>query len=73
MAKQNRLLDTKTVRLNKSGLKVRYAELGDSLNGESVDDLNALKSAVSRLKAGAPTVLQIERKGRMQYSAFELQ
>ncbi len=29
MAKQNRLLDTKTVRLNKSRLNVRYAELGD--------------------------------------------
>jgi len=29
MIKQNRLLDTKTVRLNKLGLKVRYAELGD--------------------------------------------
>ena len=29
-AKQNRLLDTKTVRLNKLGLNVRYAELGDS-------------------------------------------
>ena len=32
MAKQSRLLDTKTVRLNKSDLKVRYAELGDSTN-----------------------------------------
>ena len=32
MAKQNRLLDTKTVRLNKSGLNVRYAELGDPAN-----------------------------------------
>jgi pimeloyl-ACP methyl ester carboxylesterase len=30
MAKQNRLLDTKTVRLNKLGLNVRYTELGDS-------------------------------------------
>ena len=28
-AKQSRLLDTKTVRLNKLGLNVRYAELGD--------------------------------------------
>jgi len=30
MKKQNRLLDTKTVRLNKLDLNVRYAELGDS-------------------------------------------
>ena len=30
MAKQNRLLDTKTVRLNKLGLNVRYTELGGS-------------------------------------------
>lgn len=29
-ADQNRLLDTKTVRLNRSGLNLRYAELGDS-------------------------------------------
>ncbi len=29
MAKQNRLLVTKTVRLNKEWLNVRYAELGD--------------------------------------------
>ncbi len=29
MTKQNRLLVTKTVRLNKEGLNVRYAELGD--------------------------------------------
>ena len=32
MAKQNRLLDTKTGQLNKSGLNVRYAELGDPAN-----------------------------------------
>ena len=30
MTKSNCLLDTKTIRLNKSGLKLRYAELGDS-------------------------------------------
>ena len=30
MAKQNYLLDTKTVRLNKLGLNVRNTELGDS-------------------------------------------
>ena len=30
MAKQNHLLDTKTVRLNKLGLNVRYTELGNS-------------------------------------------
>ena len=30
MAKQNRLLDIKTVRLNKLGLNVRYTELWDS-------------------------------------------
>lgn len=30
MEKQSRLLDTKTVRLNKEGLNIRYAELGDS-------------------------------------------
>ncbi len=29
LAKQNRLLVTKTVRLKKEGLNVRYAELGD--------------------------------------------
>ena len=29
MAKQNRLLVTKTVRLNEEGLNIRYAELGD--------------------------------------------
>ena len=32
MAKENRLLDTKIVRLNQSGLNVRYAELGDPTN-----------------------------------------
>ncbi len=32
MAKQNRLLVTKTVRLRKEGLNVRYAELGDPTN-----------------------------------------
>lgn len=44
-----------------------------SLNGESVDDLNSLKSAVDRLTIGDPIVLQIERSGRMQYLAYELQ
>ncbi len=32
MEKQNQLLDTKFVRLSKSGLNIRYSELGDSAN-----------------------------------------
>ena len=43
------------------------------INGQPVEDLAGLKSAVEPLRTGSPVVLQIERRGQLRYLAFEIQ
>jgi S1-C subfamily serine protease len=44
-----------------------------SLNGVPIISLEALRSGILRLQPGDATVLQIERGGRLQFLAFEME
>jgi serine protease Do len=51
-------------------------ETGDvihSLNGSTIISLEALRTAINQLKPGDAVVLQIERDGKLQYLAFEME
>jgi S1-C subfamily serine protease len=43
------------------------------LNGVLIISLDALTAGIKQLKPGDPVVLQIERDGRLQYLAFEME
>jgi len=43
------------------------------VNGITVISLDALRSAVDKLKSGDPVAMQIEREGKMMYLAFEME
>jgi serine protease Do len=43
------------------------------VNGITVISLDALRSALDKLKPGDPVAMQIERQGRMMYLAFEME
>ncbi len=44
-----------------------------SLNRGAIRNLDELRAAVGRLQVGQPVVLQVERRGRLQYLAFEME
>jgi serine protease Do len=44
-----------------------------ALNGVTIISLEALTAAIQKLKPGDPVVLQIERDGRLQFLAFEME
>lgn len=44
-----------------------------SLNGRPIDGLAAFRRAVDGLSTGSPVALQVERRGRLQYVAFEIE
>jgi serine protease Do len=44
-----------------------------ALNGAPIITLEALRTALQPLKTGDPVVLQIERDGKLQYLAFEME
>jgi serine protease Do len=51
-------------------------ETGDmihSVNAAAVDNLSALRAALSRLNSGDPVVLQIEHNGRLLFRTFEME
>ncbi|HEX6546515.1 MAG TPA: PDZ domain-containing protein, partial [Bryobacteraceae bacterium] len=51
-------------------------ETGDmihSVNAAAVDNLTALRAALSRLNSGDPAVLQIEHNGRLMLRTFEME
>jgi serine protease Do len=51
-------------------------ETGDvihALNGVTIISLEALSGGIRQLKPGDPVVLQIERDGKLQYLAFEME
>jgi S1-C subfamily serine protease len=43
------------------------------VNGVTIITLEALRAAIQRIKTGDPVVLQIERDGKLQYLAFEME
>ena len=51
-------------------------ETGDvihAMNGSTIISLEALSAAIQQVKPGDPVVLQIERDGKLQYLAFEME
>ncbi|HXE11565.1 MAG TPA: trypsin-like peptidase domain-containing protein [Bryobacteraceae bacterium] len=51
-------------------------EAGDmihSVNAAAIDNLSALRTALSRLNSGDPVVLQIEHSGRLMFRTFEME
>jgi serine protease Do len=44
-----------------------------AMNGTTIISLEALSTAIQRVKPGDPVVLQIERDGQLQYLAFEME
>ncbi len=44
-----------------------------SLNGQPISSLSQFRSAVGALQVGQPVVLQVERRGQLQFMAFELE
>ena len=50
---------------------LRIGDLIRSVNGTSVQTVEALRSLLQEYPSGKPIVLQIERHGRFQYTSFE--
>ncbi|HEV2198955.1 MAG TPA: trypsin-like peptidase domain-containing protein [Bryobacteraceae bacterium] len=53
-------------------IDLQPGDIIDAVNTFPVPFLETLRSALDRMNAGDPVVLQIERDGRFQYLAFEL-
>lgn len=60
---------------NPSGINTGL-QAGDAIyeiNGNPISSIDALQSAVRQLKPGDPVALFIERTGKLQYAAFQMQ
>ncbi len=53
-------------------IDLQPGDIIDSLNNSPVALLDSFRTALNQMKPGDPVVLQIERDGRFQYLAFEL-
>jgi len=51
---------------------LRPGDIVHEINGDPIPNLEGLRTALSKLKAGDPTVLQIERRRRLMYLPVEL-
>lgn len=63
-----------TAKLNSSDMRPELI-VGDvirSVNGVPVDSVTALRSMLNQFKAGDAIALQVERKGRLTYVAFDM-
>jgi serine protease Do len=54
-----------------TGLKT--GDVIHSLNAKSIDSVDALRAAIRALQPGDPVVLQVERDGKLQWLAFDLE
>jgi len=54
-----------------SGLHV--GDIIHGVNRTAIESVEELKSAIDNLKPGDPVVLQIEREGKLQYRAFDME
>jgi serine protease Do len=52
---------------------LRQGDIIFSINSTSITSVEELRSAVAKLKAGDPVVMQIERQGKLHYLAFEME
>jgi S1-C subfamily serine protease len=44
-----------------------------SVNGEAITGLDQLRTVLARIAVGEPVVLQVERRGQLQFMAFEME
>jgi serine protease Do len=63
----------RTVEGGASGIALQPGDVIHAMNGTRVESVEGLRQAVLAVKAGAPVVLQIERQGRLNYLAFEME
>jgi S1-C subfamily serine protease len=54
-------------------IDLQPGDIIDAVNAFPVPFVDTLRSALERMKPGDPVVLQIERDGRFEYLAFELE
>jgi serine protease Do len=66
------IVAAKTAGGQAQSIDLQPGDIIDAVNNAPVALLDALRSALSQMKPGDPVVLQIERDGRFQYLAFEL-
>jgi len=52
---------------------LRAGDVIHSVNRTPIESVEQLRSEVARLKSGGAAVLRIERQGRLQYLAFEME
>ena len=49
------------------------ADIIRAIDGTPLQTISQLRATVAKLRPGDPVVLQIERKGRLRYVAFEME
>jgi PDZ domain len=63
----------RTIEWNSVRADLRQGDIIFSLNSTPITSVEELRSAVAKLKAGDPVVMQIERQGKLHYLAFEME
>ena len=66
------IVAAKTAGGQSQSIDLQPGDIIDSVNNSPVALLDTLRSTLNQMKPGDPVVLQIERDGRFQYLAFEL-
>jgi S1-C subfamily serine protease len=66
------IVAAKTAGSQSQSIDLQPGDIIDAVNNSPVALLDALRSTLNDMKPGDPVVLQIERDGRFQYLAFEL-
>ena len=66
------IVAAKTAGGQSQSIDLQPGDIIDAVNNSPVALLDTLRSTLSQMKPGDPVVLQIERDGRFQYLAFEL-
>jgi len=63
----------RTVEGGASGIALQPGDVIHAMNRSPVESVEGLRQAVLAVKPGEPVVLQIERQGRLNYLAFEME
>jgi S1-C subfamily serine protease len=53
--------------------RLETADIIRAIDGTPLQTISQLRATVAKLRPGDPVVLQIERKGRLRYVAFEME
>jgi serine protease Do len=63
----------RTIEWNSVRADLRQGDIIFSINSTPITSVEELRSAATKLKAGDPVVMQIERQGKLHYLAFEME